>query len=188
MQRNPIHERIKEGVLILDGAMGTQLQMQGLPAGVCPEAWALDHGHVLEGIHRAYAEAGSHVVTTNTFGANRIKLSHFGQEAHTVEINILSAQAARRAVGPERFVAGSVGPLGRLVEPGGEIPFDQAYEYFSEQIKGLAEGGVDVILIETMMDVQEARCALLAARIERSHPPAGAQGRLRPSRLGFHDL
>ena len=164
MQRDLIHERMREGVLILDGAMGTELQMQGLPAGACPEAWALDHVHVLEGIHRAYAEAGSDVVTTNTFGANRIKLAHFGREARTIEINILSARAARRAVDPGRLVAGSVGPLGRLVEPGGEVPFDRACEYFSEQIKGLAEGGVDVILIETMMDVQEARCALLAAK------------------------
>ncbi len=151
-------------VLLLDGAMGTELQRLGRPADVCPELWAVENEHLLERIHSAYCNAGSDVVTTNTFGANRIKLSHFGLAGRTAELNRRNTASARKAAGEKRFVAGSVGPLGRLVEPSGDLSFDEAYDVFREQVIGLAEGGCNIILIETMLDLQEARCALLAAK------------------------
>jgi 5-methyltetrahydrofolate--homocysteine methyltransferase len=164
VKRDEFRRLTGEKVFILDGATGTELQKRGLPAGACPELWGLEHEDVLRGIHFSYAQAGSEVVTTNTFGANRIKLKHFALEDRVEELNHRAVVAARRAVADKCLVAGSIGPLGRLLEPNGDLSFEHAYDCFKEQVSALAKGGADLILIETMMDVQEARCALLAAK------------------------
>jgi 5-methyltetrahydrofolate--homocysteine methyltransferase len=134
-----------------------------MPAGVCPERWCLDHPHVIEEVHRAYKGAGSEMVYTCTFGAHRLKLAEFG-ETDVRGINAGLARLARRAVGRQVFVLGDMGPTGHFVEPFGEVPFEQAVAVFREQAEGLLEGGVDGFVIETMMDIQEARAALLAVK------------------------
>jgi 5-methyltetrahydrofolate--homocysteine methyltransferase len=154
---------LKKKILILDGATGTELQKRGMPSGVCPEVWCLDHPEVIQEIHRAYAEAGSDIVYTCTFGANRFKLGQYGIE-NVRKINKQIALLARAAVGGKTFIAGDIGPTGHFVEPFGDLEFERAVHAFKEQVRGLLEGGVDLLVIETMMDIQEARAALIAIR------------------------
>jgi len=162
-KKNRITGMLKDKILILDGASGTELQMRGMPAGVCPEMWCLDHPGIIQDVHRAYKAAGSDMVYTCTFGANRLKLAEFGV-GNVREVNASLARLARQAVGRDTFVAGDMGPTGRFVEPFGDLPFEDAVSAFREQAEGLIEGGVDCFVIETMMDIQEARAALLAVK------------------------
>lgn len=162
--KEAIRRLLKKKILILDGATGTELQKQGMPGGVCPELWCLEHPDVLADIHKAYRQAGADVVYTGTFGANRYKLAQYGSAQQVREINRELARLARRAVGPGILVAGNISSTGHFVEPFGDLPFEEASAVFSEQIRGLAEGGVDLFVIETMMDIQEARAALLAVK------------------------
>ncbi len=154
---------LKKRILILDGAMGTELQKRGMPSGVCPETWGLEHPEIVRAVHAAYGQAGSDIVYTNTFGANRLKLAEFGL-ADVRGINRRLAELAREAVGKDVLVAGDIGPTGQFVEPFGPLGLDEAVAIFREQAEGLLEGGVDLFAVETMMDIQEARAALLAIR------------------------
>ncbi len=158
-----IADLLRKRVLILDGAMGTELQKRGMPPGVCPEAWCLANPEALAQIHAAYRDAGADCVYTATFGANRVKMGHYGP-ADVRETNRALAAIARRAAGQGILVAGDIGPTGRFVEPFGDLPFAEAVALFREQVQGLLEGGVDLFVIETMMDIQEARAALIAVR------------------------
>ncbi len=153
---------LRQRVLILDGAMGTELHKRGLPAGVCPEAWCLAHPAAVAEIHADYREAGADVVYTSTFGANRLKMGQYGL-TNVRETNRLLAEIAVRAAG-KGLVAGDIGPTGHFVEPFGDVPFEDSVALFREQVQGLLEGGVDLFVIETMMDIQEARAALIAVR------------------------
>jgi len=153
---------LRQRVLILDGAMGTELHKRGLPSGVCPEAWCLAHPAAVAEIHTAYREAGADVVYTSTFGANRLKMGQFGL-TNVRETNRSLTEIAVRAVG-KGLVAGDIGPTGHFVEPFGDVPFEDSVALFREQAQGLLEGGVDLFVIETMMDIQEARAALIAVR------------------------
>ncbi len=161
--KEAIRRLLRKRILLLDGATGTELQKRGMPGGVCPELWCLEHPDVLADIHQAYRQAGSDIVYTCTFGANRYKLAQYGTQ-QVRETNRELARIARNAVGPGALVAGDIGPTGHFVEPFGDLPFEEAVAAFSEQVKGLAEGGVDLFVIETMMDIQEARAALLAVK------------------------
>jgi 5-methyltetrahydrofolate--homocysteine methyltransferase len=161
--RKRIAGQLKERILILDGAMGTELQKRGLPPGVCPEAWSLQNPVAVAAIHADYREAGADIVYTATFGANRIKLGRFGI-SDALDLNRSLARIARGAVGPGGLVFGDIGPTGHFVEPFGELPFEEVVSVFKEQARGLLEGGVDGFVIETMMDIQEARAALIAVR------------------------
>lgn len=158
-----IREFLGKERLYLDGGMGTMLQRAGLGAGELPEEWNLTHPEVVTGIHAAYLDAGANIVTTNTFGAYRSKYDD-------LEAVIAAAVAnARRAVEscahPERaWVAYDVGPLGRLLEPMGDLAFEEAVAIFSESIRIAVKEGVDLILIETMNDAYETRAAVLAAK------------------------
>ncbi len=154
---------LKKKILILDGATGTELQKRGMPPGVCPEAWCRENPKAIGDIHRAYRDAGSDIVYTCTFGGNRPKLSQYGIQA-VREVNRDLATIARRAVGAKTLIAGSIGPTGRFVEPFGDLAFEDAVGIFREQAQGLLDGGVDCFVIETMMDIQEARAALIAVR------------------------
>lgn len=149
--------------LVLDGATGTFLQQNGMPAGVCPEQWALDHPDVIGGIHSSYKNAGSDIVYTCTFGANRLKLKTYGLQDEVTRINRDMAKLAKKYLG-DTLAAGSIGPTGQFIEPLGPLSFEQAYDIFAEQIQGLVDGGADLLVIETMIDIQETRAALLAAR------------------------
>jgi len=154
---------LEKKILLLDGATGTELQRRGLPSGVCPEAWCVDHPEVIQAIHRAYADAGADIVYACTFGANRPKLGEYGID-DVRGVNRELARLAKAALGRTILVAGDIGPTGRFVEPFGELEFERAVDLFKEQVRGLLEGGVDLFVIETMMDIQEARAALLAVR------------------------
>lgn len=156
--------RLKSEILVFDGAMGTMLMRRGLPAGACPEAWNLSHPRVIVSIHRAYADAGADIITTNTLGGNRIALKDSDLADHVEEVNSSAVRLAREAAGDRRYVAGSVGPTGRFIEPFGPLTFEEAYEAFKEQTHALVRAGVDCLILETMVDLQEARACLLAVR------------------------
>ncbi|MBR4221529.1 MAG: homocysteine S-methyltransferase family protein, partial [Victivallales bacterium] len=153
----------KQGIVILDGATGTELAKHGLPAGVCPEAWILEHPEAIHAVQSAYETAGSQIVYAPTFGANRLKLAEFGLETRTAELNRRLAEIARAGVS-HALVFGDLAPTGKFVEPFGEQPFETIVEVYKEQAKALLEGGVDGFAVETMMDLQEARAALIAIR------------------------
>ncbi|MDF2630855.1 MAG: 5-methyltetrahydrofolate S-homocysteine methyltransferase [Symbiobacteriaceae bacterium] len=151
-------------VLVFDGATGTMLQAQGLPPGYCPDLWCLERPDAVAWVHRQYIEAGAQIIETNTFGATPIRLSHYGLQEKVREINIAAVRIAREAAAGRALVAASMGPLGALVEPLGDFPFDRAYAEFAAQAKALAEAGPDFIIIETIADLNELRAALLACR------------------------
>lgn len=164
MTRKEFQQRLAEQVLILDGATGTELQKRGMPLGVCPEQWVLDNPQVLVDIQRAYIAAGSGAVYTCTFGGNRLKLAEFGLAEKNREINAELARLSRKAAGQQALVAGDIAPTGRFVRPFGDLAFEDAVAVYREQVLGLLDGGVDFFVIETMLDIQEARAALLAVR------------------------
>lgn len=154
--------------VLLDGGMGTMLQAKGLPVGATPELVALEHPDWLREIHTAYLDAGSQIIYANTFGANREKLAHCGKTV--AEIVPAAVSIAKEAVHGRGLVALDVGPIGQLLEPTGVLGFEQAVDIFRELIATGAEAGADLIAIETMTDLQEARAALLAAKETCSLP------------------
>ncbi len=164
MTREEFRHRVSHRVLILDGATGTELAKRGMPAGVSPEAWVLDNPHIMQEIQKAYIAAGSNAVYSCTFGGNRCKLTEFGLEDRTTEINTELARISRQAVGDQALVFGDLAPTGMFIEPFGDLPFDQAVTIYAEQVRAQIAGGVDGFVIETMMDLQEARAALIAVR------------------------
>ncbi|MDR2006217.1 MAG: homocysteine S-methyltransferase family protein, partial [Acidaminococcales bacterium] len=149
---------------MFDGAMGTQLQAFGLADKPCPEYAAVTNPDRVTAIHREYIAAGADIIETNTFGANRLKLKDFGLETQVGKIVTAAVRAARGACGRDTLVAGSAGPTGRLIAPLGDCSFDEAAAAYEEQIKALAGAGADYILIETIIDLQEMRAAVLAAK------------------------
>lgn len=153
-------------VILLDGAMGTMLMSKGLEAGQAPEKMNLEHPDVVKDIHRAYIEAGSNIILTNTFGGNRFRLSRHGLDDRVREINFVAAKLAREVADqyPNVVVAGSMGPTGELMAPLGKLTSEAAVQAFAEQAAGLSSGGVDVIWIETMADLQEVKAAVEGAR------------------------
>ena len=153
--------------LVFDGGMGTMLQRLGLKPGGCPDELCLKDPGLVKKVHSAYVEAGSDIITTNTFGANRPKLKEYSLEGALRDINVAAARCAREAAGEKRFVAGGLGPTGRFVEPVGDMPFEEAVAVFAEQAQALKEGGADLIIIETMMDIKEMKAAIMGAKTAR---------------------
>ena len=152
------------GVLLLDGGLGTQLIDQGLEQGRAPEWWVLEHpGRVAE-VHRRYGAAGSDIVHTCTFGASPIKLASVGLAGRCDEVNRLAVQLCREAVADHVLLAGDVGPTGLMFPPMGAADENELVDAFEEQIEALSGAGADLISIETMYDLREARAALHAAR------------------------
>lgn len=152
--------------VMLDGGMGTMLQANGLIPGDIPELMNLTHPKVVENIHREYISAGSRIIYANTFGANRIKLENCG---HSVSELIAAAiDIAKRAAGGKALVALDIGPVGQLLEPTGALTFEEAYDIFAEEVEAGSEA--DIIVVETMTDLYEAKAALLAAK-EHSDKP-----------------
>ncbi len=150
------------GTVLGDGAMGTMLQLAGLTDGA-PERWNVERPEVVLAIHRAYVEAGSDFISTNTFGGTRNRLQLDGLADRLAELNEAGARLAREAAG-ERLVAGSMGPTGELMEPLGLLTPDGARESFAEQARALKAGGADFALIETMSALEEVQAAVEGAR------------------------
>jgi 5-methyltetrahydrofolate--homocysteine methyltransferase len=168
-------DAVRSRVVVFDGGMGATLEQfdltpedyGGLP-GKCHEALVLNRPDVIGGVHESMLDAGAEVLETDTFQASRLKLEEWGLEQHTSEINRRAAEIARAAAGDHRFVAGSIGPTGHLPASDdptlGRITFRELVEIFTEQSKGLVEGGVDLIIIETAQDILEVKAAVFGAR------------------------
>jgi len=157
-------ERVKKEIILFDGAMGTFLQKNGLQVGECPEEWNISHPEVVKSIHKSYYDAGSDCVETNSFGGTKVKLSKFGMADKCYEFNKRAAELAREVCPEGKFVAASIGSTGEMLEPYGEFSVQECYDNYAEQIVALKDGGVDVLCIETMMDLEEAKIALKAAK------------------------
>ncbi|ANX02493.1 5-methyltetrahydrofolate--homocysteine methyltransferase [Thermoclostridium stercorarium subsp. leptospartum DSM 9219] len=163
MTKQEFKQMVSDRIVILDGATGTLLQQMGMPAGVCPEKWALENPEALINIQRQYIQSGSDIIYAFTFGANELKLKEFGIDDVTGinrELVRISKQASQGRV----LVAGDMSPTGQLMEPFGSYSFEEIVNAYKKQVIGLLEGGVDLFVIETMMDIQEARAALLAVK------------------------
>ena len=153
------------GLLITDGAWGTELQARGLDPGVAPDTWNLTHPERVEAVARAYAEAGSQVILTNTFRANAIAMQNNGEadpDAYLDAINRAGVDLSRRAAG-QALVFASIGPTGKMMVSG-EIGSEQVSVAFAAQARSLAAAGADALLVETMSDIEEARLAVEAAK------------------------
>src|SRR3954447_14373295 len=165
----------RDRVIVFDGSMGATLEQYDLSLeddyklpGRCHEALVLNRPDVIEQLHTSMLEAGAEVVETDTFQGSRLKLEEWGLGEHTLEINRKAAEIARKAAGPDRFVAGSIGPTGFLPASDdptlGDISFGKLVEVFAEQAHGLVEGGADLIIIETAQDILEVKAAIFGAR------------------------
>jgi 5-methyltetrahydrofolate--homocysteine methyltransferase len=167
-------ERVKaREILVFDGGYGTMLFAAGLANGACPELWNDTHADVVRGIHQGYFDAGSQIVETNTFGGTRLKLNEYRIGDRTHELNVKGARLARAAAPDDGYVAGSIGPTSRLPVDYAldEGVTDEEYEAtFKEQAEALAEGGVDVFAVETMMFPQEATAAIRACKAATDLP------------------
>ncbi|MDE3178690.1 MAG: bifunctional homocysteine S-methyltransferase/methylenetetrahydrofolate reductase [Acidobacteriota bacterium] len=172
--RAPFLERIQKQVLVADGAMGTMLYSMGFPFSRCFDELNLSSPQSVKEVHLAYIKSGADVLETNTFGANRARLERHDLAGKVREINLAGARLAREVAGEDRYVAGAVGPLGLRLEPLGPTSLADGRAMFREQVEALAEGGADLIVLETMTGVQEARQALLAVR-EACGLPVAAQ-------------
>jgi 5-methyltetrahydrofolate--homocysteine methyltransferase len=159
------HMLVGSRPLVLDGAMGTWLQDNGLTDGGSGELWNVEQPDVVRAAHAAYAEAGARILTTNTFGGSRPRLDMHGLGDRVHELNEAAARIAR-SVADEHgaLVAGDLGPTGELLAPLGTMDATEAQAIFEEQLRGLAAGGIDLVLIETMSDLSEVECAVAAAR------------------------
>jgi 5-methyltetrahydrofolate--homocysteine methyltransferase len=158
-----IKDLVAAGPVTTDGAWGTQLQARGLGIGEFPDAWNISHADKVQEVARAYVEAGSNLVLTNTFGANRIRMAEQGAPQNVGEINRRGVQISRQASDGRARVFASIGPSGKLLLSG-EIEAEELLAAFSEQARALAEAGADALVVETMSDLEEATVAVAAAR------------------------
>jgi methionine synthase I (cobalamin-dependent) len=158
---------LENGYILADGAMGTMLFASGLEHGGAPELWNVEEPERVTAVHKAYIEAGSRLLLTNTFGGSRLRLNLHSLEKRVTELNIAAARNLRAAVvdsGVNALVAGDIGPSGGLLEPLGEMKYEDAVDAFSEQAAALIQGGVDVIWIETMAALEEVHAAIEGVR------------------------
>lgn len=160
----PLLEKLlAAGPVVTDGAWGTQLQARGLGIGEFPDLWNLSNPGKVEEVARAYVDAGSQVILTNTFGANRVRLAETGRVAETARINREGVEISQRAAAGKAKVFASIGPSGKLIMTGETSP-DELRSAFEEQAQALAQAGADAIVVETMSDLEEAKLAVAAAR------------------------
>lgn len=164
MNRQEFQTLIKNTPLFLDGATGSNLQKQGMPAGVCPEQWILEHRDIMIGLQRDFVAAGSDIVYAPTFTSNRIKLKEYGMEGQIEQINRDLVGISKEAVGGKAYIAGDLTMTGEQLAPMGRLDFEELVDVYKEQIRYLVEAGVDLLVIETMMSLQETRAAVIAAK------------------------
>jgi len=159
-----IRDEVKEGrVLISDGAWGTMLQQKGWRPGECLELWNVERRDAVLAVAEAYVAAGADMIETNSFGGNRYKLAFYGLETRVGELNAAAAAISREAAGPGRHVLGSIGPTGKLLILR-EVTEEDLFDAFCDQALALEQGGADACCIETFADIDEARCAVRAAK------------------------
>ena len=156
-------QELTEKVLILDGATGSNLMAQGMPRGICTEQWVMEHKEIIQNLQSAYIEAGSQVIYAPTFGGNRRNLQQHGLEERIEEINHTLVSYSRDVAGERAFVAGDITTSGQFVTAEGEYTYEDAFEMYKEQIQILKEAGVDLLVAETMINIEEKRAAVDAA-------------------------
>lgn len=164
MTRQEFEKMTQEGVVLLDGATGSNLMKAGLPRGISAEQWVTEHPQVLQELQRAYVDAGSRIVYAPTFAANRISLANFGLEDQVEQLNTRLVEISKAAVGGRAFVAGDLTTTGQLMEPKGDMTYERLYDAYREQVKALADAGADLLVAETMLSVEETVVALDAAQ------------------------
>lgn len=164
MTRDEFKQLLNTGVVMLDGATGTNLQKAGMPIGVCPEAWILENPQALLDLQRQFVAAGSQIVYAPTFTGNRLKLAEYGLEDRLVEINQGLIALSKKAVQGKALVAGDMTMTGQQLYPMGELMFEDLVDVYKEQAKALYEGGADLFVVETMMSLQETRACVLAIK------------------------
>ena len=184
-----ILNRLQRGEIIVgDGALGTELMKRGLKHGEPPELFNVENPQIIEEIARLYIDAGAEIIETNTFGASPLRLERFSLENRMEELNRAAVEAARRAVGDKAYIAGSVGPSAKNLEPLGDADPEQLFESFAAQIRVLVAAGADIICIETMMDIAEAVLAVKAARSVGAEIPIIATMTFNKTPQGFFTL
>lgn len=164
MTKQQFLDLIKNGPIILDGATGTNLQKAGMPTGVCPEQWILDHKDVLLQLQKSYKEAGSKIVYAPTFSGNRIKLEEYGLEQEIKKINTELVKLSKEAMGEDGYVAGNITMTGEQLYPMGSLSFEELVDIYKEQAGYMIEAGVDLFVVETMMSLAETRAAVIAIK------------------------
>ena len=161
MRREEWKKRVEQGPILLDGATGSNLMASGMPRGVCTEKWILEHKEVLIQLQRAYEKAGSQIVYAPTFGANRIALAAHGLENKVKEYNEKLVNISREAVEDRVWIAGDLTTTGKML--GVSITYEELFDVYKEQITSLAQAGVDLLVAETMISIEETMAALDAA-------------------------
>ena len=164
MNRQEFKALTDKGVVLLDGATGSNLRKAGMPAGICTEKWVYDHPEVIIELQSAYADAGSQIIYAPTFSANRIGLSGHGLEDRLVELNTALVGLTKKAVGSKAYVAGDITTTGRIMEPHGDMSYQELLSIYQEQIRVLCDAGVDLLVAETMLTIDETVVALDAAQ------------------------
>ena len=170
MAKKSLKQKLSEGLLFLDGAMGTQLMAKGIEAGKCNEVLNIESPQIVLDIHLAYFKAGSDAVYTNTFGANEITLARHGLADKVEQINRAAVEIARKAAGNDRYVIGDIGPCGEFLKPLGNLEPEKLKNAFARQAKTLCEAGVDGFIVETMTAIDEAKIAVEAVKSVCSLP------------------
>lgn len=164
MTKQEFMEKARKGVILLDGATGSNLRKAGMPVGICSEQWVVENPKVLQELQAAYVEAGSEIIYAPTFSANRISLKNFGMDARVDELNTRLIQITKDGVGNRALVSGDLTTTGQLLEPRGELTYEKLYQTYREQVKALVDAGADILCAETMMCVDETVVALDAAQ------------------------
>ncbi|MBD5396308.1 MAG: dihydropteroate synthase [Lachnospiraceae bacterium] len=164
MNRNEFEKLTSERVIFLDGATGSNLIKRGMPAGVCPEKWILEHEDIFVGLQKEYVEAGSNIIYAPTFTANRIKLKEYDLQDDIVRINTQLVALSKQAAGDKALVAADLTMTGEQLVPMGRMEFEDLIDIYKEQIRITCDAGADLIVVETMMSLQETRAALIAAK------------------------
>lgn len=169
MTKREFLELVQSKIVLLDGATGSNLQKRGMPAGVCPEQWIIEHGEIMKGLQKEYIAAGSDILYAPTFGGNRIKLAEYGLEDKVVEMNEQLVHICRDAIKEANadhpvYIAGDLTMTGEQLYPVGTLQFEELVDVYKEQIQVLVKAGIDLLVVETMMSLQECRAAVIAAK------------------------
>jgi 5-methyltetrahydrofolate--homocysteine methyltransferase len=188
MAKTILKKRIRQGLFLLDGAMGTQLIARGIDAGGCSDYLNIASPDTVFEIHKSYADAGSNAILTNTFGANSVALARHGHSDKVEKINVTAAKIARRAAGAGKYVLGDIGPSGDFLEPLGRLKVEELKEAFAQQVKALLAGGVDGFIIETMTAIEELAVTIEAVKSVGGELPIFASMAFDRAGAGFRTM